>query len=115
MTIQRYDAGPRMSRMVIHERTIYLSGLTADDTTADVRGQTSQTLAKIDGYLGRAGSGKSKILSAIIWLSDIETFDEMNAIWDAWVDKDNPPVRATVESRLAGDEYLVEIMVTAAL
>ena len=64
--------------------------------------------------LAEAGSDKSKILSVNIWLSDIRTFDEMNAVWDKWVSKDNKPARATVESRLAGPQYLVEIMCVAA-
>ena len=115
MTIKRFDAGPRLARMVIHGPTIYLAGLTADDTTADVAGQTRQILAKIDGYLAKAGSSKSKLLAAQIWLSDIDTFDQMNSVWDKWVDPQNTPARATVESRLAGEQYKVEIMATAAL
>jgi len=115
MTIQRFDVGPRLSRMVIHAPIVYLAGLTADDTKADVTGQTRQILAKIDGYLKQAGSDKSKLLTAQIWLSDIKTFDQMNGVWEKWIDPKNPPARATVESRLAGEQYTVEIMVTAAL
>jgi enamine deaminase RidA (YjgF/YER057c/UK114 family) len=115
MTIARYDTGPRLSRMVVHGGTVYLAGLTADDTSAGVKGQTEQILAKIDGYLARTGSNKSKLLTALIWLSDIATFSEMNAAWEAWVDPKETPARATVESRLAGEQYKVEIMVTAAL
>ncbi|RUV19530.1 RidA family protein, partial [Mesorhizobium sp. M5C.F.Ca.IN.020.32.2.1] len=70
--------------------------------------------AKIDAYLAKAGSDKSRILSATVWLRDIADFDKMNAAWDAWIDKSAMPVRATVEARLAGDGYRVEIMVTAA-
>jgi|SRR5258706_16211080 enamine deaminase RidA (YjgF/YER057c/UK114 family) len=112
--IQRFDSSHRMSRAVAHGDTLYVSGLTADDLTEDVRGQTIQILAKIDKYLAMGGSDKSRLLSANIWLSDIAAFDQMNAVWDAWVDRANPPARATVESRLAGERYLVEIMVTAA-
>jgi enamine deaminase RidA (YjgF/YER057c/UK114 family) len=115
MTIARYDTGPRLSRMVVHGGTVYLAGLTADDTSAGVKGQTEQILAKIDAYLARAGSNKSKLLTALIWLSDIATFSEMNAAWEAWVDPKETPARATVESRLAGEQFKVEIMVTAAL
>ena len=115
MTIQRFDVGPRLSRMVISAPNVYLAGLTADDTKADVAGQTRQILAKIDGYLKQAGSSKSKLLTAQIWLSDIKTFDQMNAVWEKWIDPKNPPARATVESRLAGEQYTVEIMVTALL
>jgi enamine deaminase RidA (YjgF/YER057c/UK114 family) len=112
--IRRLDPTRRLSRAVAHGDTLYLAGLTADDLAQDVRGQTRQILAKIDRYLAEGGSDRSRLLSAQIWLRDIATFDEMNAEWDAWVDPANPPARATVESRLAGDRYLVEIMVTAA-
>jgi enamine deaminase RidA (YjgF/YER057c/UK114 family) len=115
MTIKRYDSGPRLSRMVTHDGIAYLAGLTADDTGADVKGQTAQILAKIDQYLAQAGTSKSKLLTAQIWLPDISTFNEMNAAWEAWIDPKNPPARATVESRLAGAQYKVEIMVSAAI
>ena len=114
MKIERQDTGPRMSRIVVHGDTVYLAGLTADDTSADVKGQTQQILAHIDAYLKKAGSDKSKLLTAQIWLRDIATFSQMNEAWEAWVDKKNPPARATVEARLAGDRILVEIMCTAA-
>jgi enamine deaminase RidA (YjgF/YER057c/UK114 family) len=112
--IKRIDSIGRMSRAVAHGTTLYLSGLTADDLAQDTGGQTRQILAKIDRYLAEGGSDKSRLLSANIWLRDIAHFDAMNAEWDAWVDRANPPARATVEARLAGDRYLVEIMVVAA-
>ena len=115
MTIQRYDVGPRMSRAATHNGTVYLSGLTADDLSEGIAGQTRQTLDKVDGYLAEAGTDKSRILRVEIWLAHISTYDAMNEVYDAWVDKQNPPVRACVEARLAGEGYLVEIMVTAAL
>lgn len=115
MTIKRYDVGTRLSKMVTHNGIAYLAGLTADDTSADVKGQTTQILAKIDHYLAQAGTSKSNLLTAQIWLPDISTFNEMNAAWEAWIDPKNPPARATVESRLAGAQYTVEIMVTAAI
>jgi len=115
MTIKRYDVGTRLSKMVTHNGIAYLAGLTADDTSADVKGQTAQILAKIDHYLAQAGTSKSNLLTAQIWLPDISTFNEMNAAWEAWIDPKNPPARATVESRLAGAQYTVEIMVTAAI
>jgi enamine deaminase RidA (YjgF/YER057c/UK114 family) len=115
MTIKHFDSGPRLSRMVTYGGIAYLAGLTADDTSAGVQGQTAQILAKIDGYLAQAGTSKSKILTAQIWLPDISTFGEMNAAWEAWIDPKAPPARATVESRLAGPQYKVEIMVTAAI
>lgn len=112
--INRIDSIGRMSRAVAYGPTLYLAGLTADDLSKDVTGQTQEILAKIDHYLAEGGSDKSRLLSANIWLSDIGTFNEMNAVWDAWVDRANPPARATVEARLAGPRYLVEIMVVAA-
>jgi enamine deaminase RidA (YjgF/YER057c/UK114 family) len=100
--------------MVVHGDTVYLAGLVADDLSQGVRGQTEQILKKIDEYLAEAGSGRSKLLRVEIWLPNIATFDEMNAVYDAWIDQKNPPARACVEARLAGDKYLVEIMATAA-
>jgi enamine deaminase RidA (YjgF/YER057c/UK114 family) len=114
MTIERIKVGPRMSQVVIHGDTIYLAGQVADDPSADVAGQTRQILAKIDSLLAEAGADKSKVLSANVWLSDISTFDQMNAVWDKWVTPGQPPARATVESRLARPEFKVEIMVVAA-
>ena len=115
MAIRRIDPSSYLSRAVLHGNTVYLAGLTADDLSQDVAGQTRQILTKIDRYLNEAGTDKSKLLSAHIWLRDISTFDEMNRVWVSWIDGGNPPARATVEARLAGDRYLVEIMVTAAL
>lgn len=112
--IQRIECGPRMSQAVIHGDTIYLAGQVADKPVPSVAKQTQQALRSIDKLLRQCGSDKSKILKANIWLSDIRTFDEMNAVWDKWVAKGNTPARATVEARLAGPEYLVEIMVVAA-
>lgn len=114
MTITRIKPGPRMSQCVVHGDTVYTAGQIADDSSEDVAGQTRQVLAKIDGLLAEAGSNKSKILKATIWLTDISRFNEMNSVWDAWVDQDNPPVRACVESTLAMPALSVEIMVEAA-
>ncbi len=114
MTIERIDKGPRMSQAVVHGNMVFLAGQVADDTDQDVAGQTRQILSKIEGLLAKAGSSKAQILSATVWLSDIATFDEMNAVWDPWVDTENPPCRACVESKLASPRYTVEIMVVAA-
>ncbi|MBM3597573.1 MAG: RidA family protein [Alphaproteobacteria bacterium] len=114
MDIKRFDPGPRLSRAVVFGDTVYLAGLTADDASQGVTGQTQQILAKIDHYLKQAGTDKSRLLTAQIWLSDIKTFNDMNKAWEAWVDKANPPARATVESKLAGAGLSVEIMVVAA-
>jgi len=113
--IKRLRVGPRMSQIVVHGDTVYLAGLVADDASVDVAGQTQQILAKIEAYLKEAGSDKSKMLMATIWLADIKTFDQMNKVWDAWVPQGNPPARACVESKLARPDIKVEIRVIAAL
>jgi len=114
MSITRHESGPRMSQAVVHGNTVYLAGVVADDPKADVKGQAQQILAKIDRLLATAGSSKAKALSANIWLSDMRTFAQMNEVWDAWVDKANPPARATVEAKLATPDHLIEIMIVAA-
>ncbi len=114
MPIQRFENGTRFCRVLSHNGTVYLAGMTADDTSGDIVRQTRDTLAKIEHYLAMAGSDKRRLLSAVIWLRDIADFDLMNGVWDEWIDLSSMPVRATVEARLAGDAYRVEIMVTAA-
>jgi enamine deaminase RidA (YjgF/YER057c/UK114 family) len=113
MSITRLDPGPRMSQAVVHNGMAYLAGQVAEGAT--VTAQTKAILAAIDSLLKRAGTDKSRLLTAQIWLADIATFGEMNAVWEAWVDRKNPPARATVEAKLAARQYLVEIMVTAAI
>ena len=114
MTIRRIDVGPRMSDIVIHNNTIYLAGQVGSPGS-NVATQTKEILATIDGLLEKAGSDKTKILQAIIWLADMSTFAEMNAVWDAWVPQGHTPARATGEAKLAAPEYKVEIIVTAAV
>jgi|SRR5690348_12302513 len=114
MSVQRIKPGPRMSQAVTHGNTVYLAGLTADDPALDVKGQTAQILAKIDALLAEAGTDKSRLLTANIWLTDIGTWSQMNEVWDAWVSPGNAPARATVEAKLAAPSWKVEIMVQAA-
>jgi enamine deaminase RidA (YjgF/YER057c/UK114 family) len=114
MSIRRLHAGKRMSQAVIHGDTVYLAGQVADDTDADVAGQTRQVLDAIDALLAQAGSSKERLLSATIWLPDIGDYDAVNAVWDAWVAPGSAPARACVEARLAGEEYRIEIGVIAA-
>jgi len=115
MTIQRFDTGPRMSQVVINGDTVYLAGVVASNAAGEsVTKQTQDVLATIDGHLKKAGSDKSKLLTATIYLTDMNTFAEMNAVWDGWVSPGNTPARATVEAKLASPKYSVEIMVTAA-
>lgn len=116
MQPKRIQNGPRMSQAVVHGGVVYLSGQVALDHGGEpVAVQTRAILERIDRLLAEAGTSKSKLLSASIWLSDIDTFAEMNDVWDAWVDPENAPARATVESRLAAPQFTVEIAVIAAL
>jgi enamine deaminase RidA (YjgF/YER057c/UK114 family) len=115
MAIERKEVGPRMSQVVIHGNTVYLAGVVAKEPAGkSVAEQTRDILASIDGYLAQAGTDKTKVLSANIWLTDMGTFAEMNSVWDTWVSPGNTPARATVEAKLAAPAYKVEIMVVAA-
>jgi enamine deaminase RidA (YjgF/YER057c/UK114 family) len=115
MTITRIGTGPRMSKAVIHGNTVYLAGQVAVAAVGkSVTEQTKDILAQIDALLAEAGTDKTKILTTNIWLADISTFAEMNAVWDAWVAPGCTPARATVESKLATPQHTVEIMLTAA-
>lgn len=114
MTIKRLHPGRRMSEAVIHNGTVYLAGQVAEDPEQDITGQTGQVLAAIDRLLAEAGSDRSRILQAQIYLADMADFPAMNAVWDAWVPEGQTPARATVESRLATPAYRVEIKVIAA-
>jgi enamine deaminase RidA (YjgF/YER057c/UK114 family) len=113
--IKRLEVGPRMSQAVVHGNTVYLAGQVADDTSADVAGQTRQVLGSIDRLLAAAGSDKTRILAATVYLADIRSFAAMNSAWDAWVPAGHTPARATVEAALATPAYRVEIVVTAAI
>jgi enamine deaminase RidA (YjgF/YER057c/UK114 family) len=117
MAIERLHVGKRLSGLVINRAsgTAYLAGQVADDPTADLAGQTRQVLAQIDALLKEAGTDKSKILSATIYLPDIGNFAAMNAVWEKWVVPGQTPARATVEAALASPEYSVEIQVIAAI
>ncbi|GJE39486.1 RidA family protein [Methylobacterium persicinum] len=115
MAIRRIEPGARMSQGVVYGETVYLAGQVANEPVGTgVTGQTQNILEQIDRLLASAGTGKENILTATVYLADIAHFAEMNAAWDAWVSKDNPPARATVEAKLAAPEYLVEIVVVAA-
>ncbi len=115
MTIRRIRPGPRMSAAVVHGDTIYVAGQVADKAAgAGVAEQTREILGIIDGILAEAGSDKTHLLSATIYLPDIATFAEMNAVWDDWVAKGHAPARATVEAKLAAPKYAVEIACIAA-
>ena len=116
MTITRFETGSRMSQAVIHNGVAYLAGqVTAKAAGGSVTEQTNDILANIDRLLAAAGTDKTKLLTATIYLTDIETFGEMNAAWEAWVSAGNTPARATVEAKLANPQYTVEIVVSAAI
>lgn len=112
--IKRIECGPRMSEAVIHNGVVYLAGQVGNpgDSVAD---QTRAVLAQVDRLLSEAGTDKTRILKAQIWLADITDFAEMNAVWDTWVPQGHCPARATGEAKLATPEYKVEVIVTAAL
>ena len=113
--IQRFDVGPRMSELAVHNGVAYLAGQIPEDTTQDIVGQTRQVLEAIDALLAQAGTDKTRILRAEIFLADIAEFAGMNRAWDAWVVPGKAPARATVEAKLADPDWKVEIVVTAAL
>jgi len=117
MNIRRIECGKRMSQAVICNGFVYLAGQVAPDENPEqnVGAQTRGALAEIDRLLAAAGTSKANLLSASIWLADMDTFGEMNAVWDQWVMPGCAPARATVEARLAAPEYLVEIAVIAAV
>lgn len=115
MTIQRHHVGPRLSEIVVHNQTIYLAGQVADATLhQDARAQSEEIFGMIDRLLAEVGSDKTKILSAQIWLADMNDYDAMNEAWSVWVPQGNTPARATVESKLASPEYKVEVKIIAA-
>ena len=115
MTIKRLHVGPRMSQVVIHGDTVYLAGQVALNAPgASIADQTKDILATIDKLLGEAGTDKSKLLAAELWVTDMRNFAEMNEVWDAWVPEGHTPARACGEAKLATPDFLVEFIVTAA-
>ena len=112
--IQRSHVGKRLSEVAACNGVLYLAGQVAEDVEQDISGQTAQVLACIDRLLEEHGSDKTMILQCQIYLSDISLFEQMNAVWDAWVPNGAAPPRATVEARLASPRKLIEVVVTAA-
>jgi enamine deaminase RidA (YjgF/YER057c/UK114 family) len=117
MSIERIHAGPRMSQIVIHNKTVYLAGQVASEApTGNIIEQTKNVLSNIDALLAEAKTDKSRILSATIWLTDMSTFAEMNVVWEAWIVPGQAPARATVATpQLAAPEFKIEIALVAAL
>ena len=113
--VQRFDVGPRLSEMAVHNGVCYLAGQVAADGSQDMTGQARQVLAAIDALLARAGTDKSRILMCQIFITDLAEFPALNAVWEAWVVPGHTPPRATVQALLARPEWKVEMVVTAAL
>lgn len=113
--VKRFDVGARMSEVAVHNGVVYLAGQVAVDGAPDIAGQTREVLASIDSLLAKAGTDKTKILRAQIFLADISDFPGMNAVWDTWVVPGHTPTRATVQAVLAKPEWKVEIVITAAV
>lgn len=112
--VQRFDVGPRLSEMAVHNGTAYLAGQIPNDATLDIRGQTREVLAAVDALLARAGTDKTRILMAQIFLTDMADFEGMNAEWDTWVPAGHAPPRATVQAKLGKPGWRIEMVVTAA-
>ena len=113
--IKHIKPGPRLSGATVHNGIVYVSGQVPETPYVDVATQTKEILAKIDKLLAEAGTDKSKLLNASIWLSDVATFDEMNKPWEEWIAPGPAPARATVEARIANPKWRVEIAVIAAI
>ncbi|OOY51285.1 RidA family protein [Solemya velum gill symbiont] len=113
-TIERFETGPRMCRIVKHNGTIYLCGQVCKDATQGIKEQTESMLEKVDTLLEQAGSDKEHILSATIYIKDMQDFAAMNEVWDNWIPEGHAPARACVEASMARDILLVEISVVAA-
>lgn len=114
MSIERIQTKARMSRIVKHNGVIYLCGQVCQDATQNITVQTQTMLDKVDSLLAEAGSDREHILSATIYIKDMQYFSEMNAVWDAWVPQGHAPARACVEAKMAREALLVEISVIAA-
>lgn len=115
-TISRHGTNARLSRIVIHERTAYLAGLTATARSGDAQAQAAEIFGKVDELLASIGTDKTRILSTQIWVADMERdFAAMNRAWEAWMPQGHAPARATCEAKLASPEIRVEVIVTAAL
>ena len=112
MEIKRFETNERMSKVVLHNNTLYLCGQTHDE--GDVKEQTAAILSKIENLLNQYGSDKNHILSATIYVKDMALFADMNSVWDAWVENGNEPARACVEANMARENLLVEISIVAA-
>jgi enamine deaminase RidA (YjgF/YER057c/UK114 family) len=110
----RKGSGANLSRSVEYQGVVHVCGLTAEDKSADMAGQTAQVLARIDKALAEAGTDKQRLLTAMVYISDMAKKDDMNHVWQGWIDRANPPTRATIGCDLGSPDTLVEIVVSAA-
>ncbi len=115
MSIERIQVGPRLSSVAVFNKVAYFSGQVPADPTADITGQTQQILSEIDKLLEQVGSDKTRILQVQIFLADIQAIGAMNAVWDQWVVQGHTPPRATVQAPLANPQWLIEIVLSAAV
>jgi len=114
MTIQRLQKSSRMSQAVIHGGIVYLAGQVGTEG-AGIEEQTQQALDSIDKLLAASGSDKSHMLQATVWLADMADFPTFNALWEAWIDRENPPARSTGQVPMVSPGYKVEVTVVAAV
>ncbi len=112
--IQYFNSTATLSEVSVHNNTVYLAGQIADDDSLDIKGQTKQVLANIDKMLALAGTDKSRMLSAQVFIKDLADFPAFNAVWSDWVADITPPARATIQANLVNPNWLVEVMVIAA-
>lgn len=115
LPVRRIDPGPRLSEATIHDDRMYLSGVIPTDTSQDIAGQTRQVLAAVQTVLEKGGGDRTKILSALILLADMNDFAAVNAVWDDWIVAEAAPARAAIQAKLSDPNAKVEIMVVAAL
>ena len=114
--IKRIATDVRRSRAVVYNGMVFVGGMTADDKSQDIKGQTEQALARVEKFLTEAGTDKGRLLTAQIWLKDIERdFEGMNAVWNAWTAPNAAPTRATAQCEMGAPDVLVEFIVTAAV
>ena len=115
LPVRRIGPGRRSTEATIHDECIYLSGMTPEDTSQDITGQTKKVLAKVKALLENAGSGRTTILSALIFLADMNDLAAMNAVWDDWIVAEASPARAAIQAKLSDPNAKIEITVVAAL
>ena len=113
--ITKLDSNDTLSEIAIHNGVVYLAGQVPNDDSLDIKGQSREVFANIDAALAKAGSDKSKILSAQVFITDLANFGAFNSEWNQWVKDITPPARATVEAKLVNPNWLIEIMVIAAI